>query len=243
MGKHDAIAEQLTQDILRGHYRPGERLPSERDLATRFDANRSSVREAMQKLAHLGIADIQPGGTRVVPLNEASLDIIEPILDLDEIPDRQLVDNIMQVLEGLVQVAVESTLVNASEEQLNRIREHSKPLYEEKLSQEQHAIARFTLMHSLMTESNNLVCQLLARSLLLRFAPRMEPLSQYLSIDMEAHGVYAKQLDAALASRDVEATRAVFAGLSKLNRETMARAYIEYEKNAKEKNTLEEVSS
>ena len=94
-----------------------------------------------------------------------------------------------------------------------------------------------------MTESNNLVCQLLARSLLLRFAPRMEPLGKYLSIDMDAHGIYAKQLDGALASRDVEATRAVFAGLSKLNRETMARAYIEYEKNAKNKNTLKEVSS
>ncbi|NCF80731.1 MAG: GntR family transcriptional regulator [Proteobacteria bacterium] len=31
-------------EILRGQYRPGERLPSERDLAARFEANRGPVR-------------------------------------------------------------------------------------------------------------------------------------------------------------------------------------------------------
>ncbi len=46
-GKHDQIAGSLIQDILSGRYRVSERLPSERDLATRFDANRGAVREAM----------------------------------------------------------------------------------------------------------------------------------------------------------------------------------------------------
>ena len=50
MSKHDQIAHSLTHDILQGQYRPGERLPSERDLAARFDANRGAVREAMAVL-------------------------------------------------------------------------------------------------------------------------------------------------------------------------------------------------
>ena len=52
-GKHDQIAGSLIQDILSGQYRVSERLPSERDLATRFDANRGAVREAMKKLEQM----------------------------------------------------------------------------------------------------------------------------------------------------------------------------------------------
>ncbi|MDA1076587.1 MAG: winged helix-turn-helix domain-containing protein, partial [Proteobacteria bacterium] len=76
MTKHDEIAKHLTEDILAGRYRTGERLPSERDLSIRFDTNRGAVREAMKKLSHLGLARIQPGGARVCPMDEASLDII-----------------------------------------------------------------------------------------------------------------------------------------------------------------------
>ena len=64
-GKHDQIAGSLIQDILSGRYRVSERLPSERDLATRFDANRGAVREAMKKLEQIGLAQVQPGGARV----------------------------------------------------------------------------------------------------------------------------------------------------------------------------------
>ena len=49
-GKHTTIADALIEDILSGHYRVGERLPSERDLAVRFEANRGAVREAMKQL-------------------------------------------------------------------------------------------------------------------------------------------------------------------------------------------------
>ena len=60
--KHDQIAEELILDVLTGSYRPGERLPSERDLAARFEANRGAVREAMKKLEQIGLAEISPGG-------------------------------------------------------------------------------------------------------------------------------------------------------------------------------------
>ena len=65
-GKHDQIAASLIKDILSGHYRVDERLPSERDLAVRFDANRGAVREAMKKLEQLSIAEVKPGGARVL---------------------------------------------------------------------------------------------------------------------------------------------------------------------------------
>ncbi len=243
MSKHNLIADKLTEDILRGQYRAGERLPSERDLALKFDANRGSVREAMKKLEQLGIAKIKPGGARVVPLEEASLDVIEPMLDLDPIPNPALVDNIMQVIEGLVQIAVESLLLHATDEQIEDIRSQTRPLYMETLSQEKQAMARFNLTHSIMSESNNLICQLITRSLLLRFAPRLEPLSDYMSVDVDAISVYAKQLDSALAKRDSEAIRAIFMEFSKLNRDSLRRAYEAYDGVTKNKMMTNEVVS
>ena len=62
--KSDQIADALIHDVLTARYRAGERLPSERDLVTRFDANRGAVREAMAKVAQLGLADVLPGGAR-----------------------------------------------------------------------------------------------------------------------------------------------------------------------------------
>ena len=63
--KSDQIADALIHDVLAARYRVGERLPSERDLVIRFDANRGAVREAMAKVAQLGLVDVLPGGARV----------------------------------------------------------------------------------------------------------------------------------------------------------------------------------
>ena len=62
--KSDQIADAPIHDVLTDGT-AGERLPSERDLVIRFDANRGAVREAMAKVAQLALADVLPGGARV----------------------------------------------------------------------------------------------------------------------------------------------------------------------------------
>ncbi|MDZ7826338.1 MAG: winged helix-turn-helix domain-containing protein [Gammaproteobacteria bacterium] len=96
------MLETLRDEILTGQYRPGERLPSERELAARFETSRGVVREALKKLEQLGIAAIHPGGVRVQALHEASLDVIGPLLDLQEVPDRLLVDQVAELMGLLV---------------------------------------------------------------------------------------------------------------------------------------------
>jgi GntR family transcriptional regulator, transcriptional repressor for pyruvate dehydrogenase complex len=61
------IAEQIEQQILRGDLSTGDRLPTERELAERFQASRTAVREAMKTLAQKGLVDMRPGrGTIVI---------------------------------------------------------------------------------------------------------------------------------------------------------------------------------
>lgn len=49
-----AIADTLRTEIAQGLYRPGDRLPTEADLAARFGVNRHTVRHALAALADAG---------------------------------------------------------------------------------------------------------------------------------------------------------------------------------------------
>ena len=56
-----AIAATLTAEIGSGHYRPGDRLPTEATLATRFGVNRHTVRHALAALADRGLVRSRQG--------------------------------------------------------------------------------------------------------------------------------------------------------------------------------------
>ncbi len=53
--RSDTIIKALEQEIMQGKLTPGERLPSEEKLCTRFDASRTVVREAIQQLRGRGL--------------------------------------------------------------------------------------------------------------------------------------------------------------------------------------------
>ncbi|MGH6610584.1 MAG: FadR/GntR family transcriptional regulator [Burkholderiaceae bacterium] len=55
------IAEQIARLIKRGEYKPGERLPPERDLAAMLKVSRPSVREALIALEVEGYVDVRVG--------------------------------------------------------------------------------------------------------------------------------------------------------------------------------------
>ena len=56
-----AIIQQVEQLILRGVLRPGERLPSERELATKFEVSRPTVRDALAALEVRDLVVTRPG--------------------------------------------------------------------------------------------------------------------------------------------------------------------------------------
>ncbi len=51
------VANQLSEQIEKGVLEPGQRLPSERDLASRFGVSRPTIREAMIALEVAGVVD------------------------------------------------------------------------------------------------------------------------------------------------------------------------------------------
>ncbi|WP_437230770.1 FadR/GntR family transcriptional regulator [Planctomicrobium sp. SH661] len=66
----DVVANQLKRFILDGDLKPGDRLPTEVELAVSFGVSRLSLREATKSLEYLGIVESKPGrGLSVGSLN------------------------------------------------------------------------------------------------------------------------------------------------------------------------------
>ena len=66
-----AVTDQLKQSILLGHFRSGDKLPSERELAEQFRVSRVAIREALRVLENSGFIETRQGvsgGTFVTDL-------------------------------------------------------------------------------------------------------------------------------------------------------------------------------
>lgn len=168
-----AIAAELRDEILRGQYRRGERLPSERDLAERYGVHRGAIREALKRLEQLGVATVQPGGARVAPIEEASLDVVEHLLELEDPPDPLMVDQVLEVMSGLFSLAARLGTERANDEQ----REKLLALLENArgdLPREEFIATMHAFGDICVEASNNLVLRLVRRGVktdfIMRFA-------------------------------------------------------------------------
>jgi len=65
----DNIVEQLTSLIARDVLKPGERIPSEKQLCQQFGVGRTSVREALKSLSVMGILESHAGDGTFVAAN------------------------------------------------------------------------------------------------------------------------------------------------------------------------------
>jgi GntR family transcriptional repressor for pyruvate dehydrogenase complex len=54
---NELVAEVICKELVHGTLRPGDRLPSERELAKRLAVSRATVREAIQLLAERGLVE------------------------------------------------------------------------------------------------------------------------------------------------------------------------------------------
>src|SRR5882672_9967450 len=58
---YEQVAGQVTDLVARGEFKPGDRLPPERDLAKLLGVSRPTVREAMIALEIAGLVEVRVG--------------------------------------------------------------------------------------------------------------------------------------------------------------------------------------
>lgn len=67
---YEKIVDQIGQLVAEGQLKPGDRLPSERELVERFQVSRASIREAISALEMMGLIEVRSGeGTYIRVIN------------------------------------------------------------------------------------------------------------------------------------------------------------------------------
>lgn len=167
------IAGVLRDEILREQFRRDERLPSERDLAARFNASRGAVREALSQIEQLGLIRILPGGARVQAIDAASIAILGPLMALGGRPDPLLVDQFLQTFGALSSLTARSAIERATQEQLNRIETMVVELGEHVQDFEAMQPQWRELLEFLSEIADNLVVRLIGNDLKAQFVEQM----------------------------------------------------------------------
>jgi GntR family transcriptional regulator, transcriptional repressor for pyruvate dehydrogenase complex len=79
----DEIVGQLKQSIMLGRFKTGDKLPSERELADKFQVSRVAVREALKSLKDLGFIVTRQGATGGAYVRDLSFEnLTNAFLDL-----------------------------------------------------------------------------------------------------------------------------------------------------------------
>ena len=177
------IAQILRGEILDQRYREGDRLPSERAMAARFNASRGAIREAFSQLEQLGIIAVLPGGARVKALSSASISVLGPLMARGVSPDLVLVRQFLQTFGSLAAQNAREALACADAAQMNCIREMVVSLDEEEPRFSVEIPRWQRLLEYLATTADNLVIRLITNDLKAQFVAQMTALAIQPQID------------------------------------------------------------
>lgn len=120
---YERVVEQIESAISKRELRPGDRLPSERELMLTFEVSRSTIREALRVLESTGLVRSRPGdprGPEVLQISPAMLTkTVNRLVRLDTIALSELVE-FRIMLEG---TACTLAAQHRTPEQLQTMRE------------------------------------------------------------------------------------------------------------------------
>jgi GntR family transcriptional repressor for pyruvate dehydrogenase complex len=200
------IAAQLERAILSGELAPGELLPSEREISARMGVSRSVVREALGRLASLGLVRSQHGaGTRVEA--PSSRPVTMGYQRLLSRPDFRI-EHLAAVRLPLETTIASLAAASRTEEHLERLRETQKILGNARRSLKAHVQADLDFHATLADATGNPLFQVvLAPIQQLLVESRRRTLDRYGS--EIAHQHHARILDAVVAGDTTAASQAM----------------------------------
>lgn len=115
----EEIAQQILDLIANGDLKPGQRLPSERELSKNFGAGRSSLREALRCLSMIGVLNARVGEGTSVATDGGKF--LGKIIEWRLITERHDIDNLLEVRIGLEGVAAANAATRATDTDLEKL--------------------------------------------------------------------------------------------------------------------------
>ena len=118
---YELIVEQINMICLEQNLQPGDRLPSERNLASLFGVSRNSVREALKDLESKGVIETRQGGGSFLAPSKRDVLGTELRTHIDE-THAQLIDEMLELRRAFEVEAVSLAAQRATAENLEAIR-------------------------------------------------------------------------------------------------------------------------
>jgi len=128
-----SIVEKIIQEITRGILKPGERLPSIKELSKQFKVSSSSIREALQQLEVLGLVNIQQGKGSFINKDLSANSLITPLKSLI-ILKKPVFQELLQVRKVIEKETVFLASKNADQKDINELYETLEAMGEAKRS-------------------------------------------------------------------------------------------------------------
>ena len=119
----EKIVRRIVEMITSGRLTPGDRLLSERQLAEILGVSRTAIREALAKLASMGIIEVRPGEGAYV--KEFSLDALVEPLATALLGEREAVEQLIEVREILETKIVVLATEKATNQDISLLKWHA----------------------------------------------------------------------------------------------------------------------
>lgn len=176
----EVICDQIRDRVGRGELRPGDRLPSEKELAEQFNISRTAVHEAMRSLEVAGLVEVRTGVNGGVFIHNGNTSgikqAVQDMVALGQVPIASVTEARIELMATAIRLACE----RATEEDLDAIEAdiayHSQLFEQGRGSRNTQSVIRFYELIARATHNDIIVMMVeglseVIRTLLVRVHP------------------------------------------------------------------------
>jgi GntR family transcriptional repressor for pyruvate dehydrogenase complex len=160
------ISDQIRDLILSGVLKPGNKLPSEKELASQFKTGRMVVREALRTLEQSGLIHVKRGSLGGAFVKDPGTTVItrsiSELINIGNVTLRELIEARL----GIEKVVLEFAITRISDEGLDLLKKNIEGS-EEKFLRGERATEEHILFHVLLARSaKNLLFEMMIESIM-----------------------------------------------------------------------------
>jgi GntR family transcriptional repressor for pyruvate dehydrogenase complex len=204
------VFAQLSEEILSGRYSPGEKLPTQRKLATELGVTMTALREALKRLEQLGLVEVRHGDAMRVTdwRSRGGLDVIAHVLFAAGGLDRATLADVMEARRIMLSESARLAAGRRDAAQAARLTELAARLADAPDAATAQALD-WAFFHELVEAARNVVLLLVMNSIREIYLQRGELFEAVVSEHGELAPLYARAARAVARGQGAGAARAV----------------------------------